>query len=231
MKKIILTSLMVSLSLFASQSKESFEAGKKIYENTCISCHGVDGEAKTSMHFVVKPRALTKSILTPEESYKIIRDGAQYWGARSDMMPSFKSVLSNKEIADVNYYISEAFNKQRDERVNKLLDESAKLTPQQEAKMLKVGGKIFKRNCAMCHGINGNGESEYVEMSKNEETFLYPYNLQKTLLTEEEIFLYSKFGGHHWGTHKKDMPSWKRKYNDVVLKSVAKYVEEKIKKK
>jgi hypothetical protein len=44
------------------------------------------------------------------------------------------------------------------------------------------------------------------------------------------MFLYSKYGGKFWGTHKDDMPSWKRKYKDFTLKSVIYYIEETYKK-
>lgn len=204
--------------------------GERIYKETCVSCHGVDGQTNPEMKLVIKPRKLNKTILTKEESFQVIKEGAHAWGAHSDIMPAFKYVYSDEQIKSVAEYISLTFNSNRDDRVQKLLDESDKITPDQEAKMMKTGAKIFKRNCSLCHGVTGNGESVYVEQSKSNNTFIYPYNLQKTLLSEDEIFLYAKFGGQFWGTDKTDMPSWKKKYNDFKLKSVAKYIQEKIKK-
>ncbi len=110
------------------------------------------------------------------------------------------------------------------------MTESVTLSKEQKAERLKVGSKIFHRKCAMCHGDSGNGQSEYVEQSKEDEGFIYPYNLQNILLDEEQIFLFTKFGGHFWGTAKNDMPSWKKRYNDVKLKSIAHYIMQKIKK-
>jgi len=208
----------------------AYEDGKKIYKTTCLSCHGENGETNPAMQLVVKPRKLNKTILTAEESFLIIKEGAHHWGARSDIMPSFKSVYGDDEIQDVVYYISKAFNSNRDERVQKLMDESTPVSSEQETKMLKTGKEIFNRNCSMCHGITGNGQSEYVEQSKSNDNFIYPYNLTRTLLTEDEIFLYAKFGGKFWGTAEDHMPSWKKKHNDFKLKSVAKYVNEQIKK-
>ncbi|MDF1875033.1 c-type cytochrome, partial [Sulfurimonas sp. SAG-AH-194-I05] len=165
------------------------------------------------MKLVVKARDLTKTILTPEQSFEIVKEGAHAYGSHADFMPTFKYVYKDEEIEDVVYYISKAFNPKRDERIKKLLDASTKLSQEDEAKMLKVGAKIFNRNCSMCHGITGNGKSDYVEQSKAQDSFIYPYDLRKTLLNEDEIFLYSKFGGHFWGTSADDMPSWKKKYN------------------
>ena len=68
-----------------------------------------------------------------------------------------------------------------------------------------------------------------IEKSKKENDFIYPYNLARTLLTEDQVFLYVKYGGPYWGTHKDDMPAWKRKYNDAEIRSVAHYVKTKMK--
>jgi mono/diheme cytochrome c family protein len=238
MKKLFSVLVFCTSMLFAAQTnvktdldeEELLELGKEVYEETCISCHGVNGETNPEMELVVKPRKLQKTLLTKDQSFQIIKHGAHYFGAHADIMPTFKYVYSDEQIEAVSLYISKVFNGNREQRVKKLLDESQKLTKEEQAKMLKVGKKIFQKKCALCHGVTGNGESEYVEQSKSEENFIYPYNLTRTLLDEEQIFLYAKFGGHFWGTDKKDMPSWKRKYNDIKLKSVAKYVHDEIKK-
>ena len=228
-KFFVLVSLLLS-SMYAQELKDpSFENGKVIYEKTCVSCHGKNGSTNPYMQLVVKPRKLSKTILTEEQSFQITKEGAHFWGAHSDIMPTFKYVFTDAEIKDVAHYITKAFNKNRDKRVQKLLDKSDSISEADQAKMLKTGKKIFNRNCSMCHGITGNGQSDYVEQSKAQKNFIYPYNLRKTLLDEDQIFLYAKYGGKYWGTMKDDMPSWKRKYNDFKLKSVAKYIHEKIK--
>jgi mono/diheme cytochrome c family protein len=229
----MLSKILIGITIVSSASfgiDYAYEEGKAIYEHTCISCHGVEGNTASKMMLVVKPRRLTKTILTSEQSFKVIREGAHFWGAHADIMPTFKYVYSDDELSDVAHYISKAFNPDRDKKVKKLLDECDKVSKADEAKMLETGKKIYNRNCSMCHGVTGNGKSAYVEQSKAQDNFMYPYNLQKTLLDEDEIFLYTKFGGQYWGTIETDMPSWKRKYNDFQLKSVAKYVNEQIKK-
>ena len=233
MKLLLATTLILSTSLLcaAQLSHEGMmQTGKKIYESTCISCHGVDGKTDPNIKLVVKPRQLSKSILTEAQMFKIAKYGAHAFGSHADIMPTFKYVYDDDQIRSVVHYVSQTFNKGRDERVKRLLKESTKLTQEQKAQRLKVGSKIFHRKCAMCHGDTGNGQSEYVEQSKADENFIYPYNLQKILLNEDQIFLFAKFGGHFWGTNKSDMPSWKKRYNDVKLKSIAHYVAQKIKK-
>ena len=210
--------------------EEMLIMGERLYKKTCISCHGKHGETNPDMQLVIKPRKLQKTILTIEQSYEIIKHGAHHFGAHADIMPAFKYVYNDEQIVSLAYYISTTFNSKRDKKVEKLLQESTNLTPKDEKKALKIGKKIFLKKCALCHGTSGNGESEYVEQSKANEEFIYPYNITRTLLDEEQIFLYAKFGGHFWGTDKDDMPSWKRKFNDVKLKSVAKYIQNEIKK-
>jgi len=228
-KSILFLTTLTLLSANENFKSKNFIEGEKIYQETCISCHGVNGQTNLEMQLMIKPRKLNKTILTKEQSFKIIKEGAHHWGARSDIMPAFKYVYDDKKIESIATYISENFNPDRDTRVKKLLEESDKVSVEQQIKMLKTGKKIFKRNCSLCHGITGNGQSIFVEQSKANNQFIYPYNLQKTLLTQDDIFLYAKFGGHFWGTAKDDMPSWKKKYNDFKLKSVAKYIQEKIK--
>lgn len=225
MKKLI---LLLTIPLFLSAQNSAYKEGEVIYQQTCISCHGVNGETNPDMKLVIKPRQLNKTILSKEQSFKVIKEGAHHWGAHADIMPAFKYVYSDKQINALATYVTQKFNPNGETKAQKLLKESDTVTISDE-KMLKTGKKIFKRNCSLCHGITGNGESVYVEQSKANNQFIYPYNLRRTLLTENQVFLYAKFGGHFWGTNKTDMPSWKKKYDDTTLKSVARYIELKIK--
>ena len=207
-----------------------YEDGRVIYEKTCATCHGLDGNTNHDMEFVVKPRILKKTIHTQEQSFQIIKEGGYFWGANSDMMPTFKYVYEDDEMQEVAYYITKAFNPKGKERIAKLLKESKPILDSDKVKMFDVGKNIFKKDCTTCHGETGNGKSSYVDKLKKENKFIYPYNLRKTLLSEEQIFLYTKFGGKYWGTMEDHMKPWKEKYNDFELKSVAKYVNEEIKK-
>jgi mono/diheme cytochrome c family protein len=231
--KFSLTVLLFASLAFAQDNSAHngmMQIGKKIYEKTCISCHGVDGETASQMELVVKPRQLNKSILSEKQMFYIVKFGAHTYGAHADIMPTFKYVYDDTQIASVVHYVSQKFNKNRDQRVAQLLSDSRELSLKEKEDMLQVGKKIFHKKCGMCHGDRGNGESQYVEQSKADENFIYPYNLQKILLSEDQIFLFAKYGGHFWGTAKNDMPSWKRKYDDVKLKSTAHYIYQKIKK-
>jgi mono/diheme cytochrome c family protein len=207
----------------ASADSAMLQDGKRLYEDTCISCHGVDGKANVDVKLVVKPRDLQKSILNEEQTYKIIKYGTHYWGSSADIMPSFGTVYDDKQLRSVAHYISQTFNPHAKERVEKLYAQSDPIPKEKKAKMLKRGKKIYKRNCSWCHGVDAKGDGE---ATHNPEKSIYPYDLTKTLLDEKQMFLYAKYGGKFWGTDKDDMPSWKRKYKDFTLKSVIYYIEE-----
>ncbi len=221
MKKLILL-ILSFLTLFAHE--KDFKVGKEIFNATCVSCHGIDGDASVEdLKLIVQPRSLKTSILNEEQNYKIIKDGSHYWGSAADIMPSFKSVYDEHQLRSTAYYISKKFNPNAKQRV---IDEYAKsdLTPKEkEQKMLKRGKKIYKRNCSWCHGVDAKGDGE---ATRNPEKSIFPYDLSKTLLSNEQMFLYAKHGGHFWGTDKDDMPGWSRKYDDYTLKSVVRYINE-----
>lgn len=224
--KSILLLLALAFSLNASDTK--FDIGEEIYAQTCISCHGVDGKAQTNLKFIVKPRSLQASILDEKQSYQIIKQGSSYWGSAADIMPSFKNVLDDKELRAVAYYISKKFNPNVETKAKELYAQSDEVPENKIAKMHKRGAKIYKRNCSWCHGLEGKGDGE---ATRNPEMSIFPYNLRKTLLTNEQMFLYAKYGGKFWGTDKNDMPSWSRKYDDYTLKSVVLYIDETFRKK
>lgn len=227
MKNIFFT-IILSLAIFANEKitydEYAFKNGEEIYKQTCISCHAKDGSALTDMKLIVKPRDLTKTILDKEQIYKIVRDGGLAWGAGSDIMPSFKSVLNDEYLKDVSLYIYENFAKKSSHKADILLKKSTDGNIN-----LEYGEKVYKNSCFECHGIKGRGNSDYLKKLKQKGQNIFPYDLSKIVLNQEQIFLYAKYGGKFWGSFKNDMKPLGEKYDDTALKSVAKYIEEVIK--
>lgn len=219
MKQLALILLSIS---FLHASDTRYEAGEKIYKETCISCHGSDGTAKTDIKLIVGPRALSKTLLTEEQSYQIIKKGAHFWGASADIMPSFESVYDEEELRSITHYIIKKFNPDVMSKIERLYAQSDEISEDKKPSMLKRGKKIYKRHCIWCHGVDAKGDGE---ATRNPELSIFPYDLSRTLLTQKQMFLYVKYGGQYWGTHKNDMPSWSKKYDDFTLKSVVKYIE------
>jgi len=203
-------------------ASNQYQMGAKIYKETCLSCHGADGNGNPHVSFIVNPRKLTQTILTQEQAYEIIKDGAHAMGAAADIMPSFKSVFNEEELHAVAHYIYKKFDPKAQERIDEHYANSDVVPEEKVEKMLKRGKKIYNRNCSWCHGIDGNGNGE---ATRNPEMSIFPYNLVKSLLDEKQMFLYAKHGGKYWGTRKEDMSAWEKKYDDYTLKSVIKYIK------
>jgi len=47
---------------------EKYKLGEEIYKATCISCHGKNGISDKNIRLIVKPRNLSKTILSEEQS-------------------------------------------------------------------------------------------------------------------------------------------------------------------
>ena len=91
--------------------KQSMEAGKKVYETSCMNCHMQDGKGlEGAFPPVAKSDFLRKNsneiidVLTKGQSGEIKVNGVTYNG----VMPSVE-YLSDKEIADVLNYIQNSW--------------------------------------------------------------------------------------------------------------------------
>lgn len=228
MKYLLFIISLLTLNVLAQDiNQEKMQSGQAIYTATCISCHNDNGDGQTNMQLIVKSRNLTKSPLTYKQTKQIITEGAHFWGAKSDIMPSFKSLYSAQEIDNITYYVVHKFHPNSTQKVIDLYAKSDVIPDSKRPKMLKRGKKIYKRNCSWCHGITGHGDGA---ASRNPELSIFPYDLTKSLLSSKQAFLYVKYGSHFWGTAKTDMPAWSPKYDDYTLKSVVKYINEVLKK-
>jgi mono/diheme cytochrome c family protein len=211
-----------------SASDETFDIGENIYANACSSCHGADGKANEGADFVVNPRNLSKSLLNEKQRFWIVKMGSRHWGSYADAMPAFGGAYEDEAIKSVVRFITKKFNPDTEARVKDLYSRSEAVSSEKFAQMLKSGEKVYKRTCHLCHGESARGDGL---ATKNSQKPIYPYNLRKTLLSKEQMFLYAKYGGEFWGSHNGDMPSWSAKYDDYSLKSVVLYIDETFRKK
>jgi mono/diheme cytochrome c family protein len=220
----ILFLFLLFLSLEADDAK--YKEGRVLYLETCISCHDTDGQANSGVRFIVQPRNLQKSILNEEQTYAVIAKGTHYWGSRADIMPSFESVLKKKQIEALVYYISQRFNPVAAQKVKNLYQKHTKDVVVDE-KMEQVGAKIYTTKCALCHGVDGKGDGVF---TKSSTKLILPYDFHKTILSKEQLFLYTKFGGKFFGAKTDTMHSWGDTYTDYELLSVVKYIQNNFKK-
>ena len=122
--------------------------GKAVYEAQCAVCHGVDGRADTPVGRLLKPRPRSFSDpvemarLTVDRLYRAIKEGRP-----GTAMAAWDQVLSEMEIGDV-------------------IDHIHSLAPPRglglsvEQISLEVGRRIYERECATCHGVDGRADTE-----------------------------------------------------------------------
>lgn len=82
--------------------KASVERGKNLYARHCISCHGpkADGNGVEAKKFYKKPKSLVK-IIRKVPNFKLYMMVSQWKGE----MPGWKSMLNEKETADIKNYL------------------------------------------------------------------------------------------------------------------------------
>lgn len=78
-------------------------AGREIYSNTCIRCHGIDGRGTMGLRLVPKPADLTSPGIQSRldaSLFKRIHDGKP-----NTAMGAWSAALSDDEIWDVLAYV------------------------------------------------------------------------------------------------------------------------------
>ena len=130
----------------------SLEVGRRIYEKQCASCHGLSGDADTDIARVLKPAP--QSFADPIKMARV-DDGRMYaaikLGIPGTSMASWVGVLSPVEVIDVMRYI-------------RSLQEPLPAGMTAERLDVIVGGNIYQRYCATCHGASGDARTQLGEV-------------------------------------------------------------------
>lgn len=78
-------------------------AGREIYVNTCILCHGIDGKGVRGLQFVPPPADLTSLAVQGRLDGSLFR--RIHDGKPNTVMGAWKHALSDEEIWDVLAYV------------------------------------------------------------------------------------------------------------------------------
>lgn len=129
--------LFASPSLHAKQAEKTKLSGKQLYSNHCSACHGATGNGGVGV-----PLALPdfQYGVTNEYLEKTIR-----LGRPGRIMPAFTK-LSNDEVKEIIKHIRNWAPGKPFKYSNKKINGN-----------VKRGKKLFSKNCAACHGANGEG--------------------------------------------------------------------------
>lgn len=167
--------------------------GGLVYKTYCVLCHGAhgDGEARiTKLH-----SGLNLQIGKQSHDYyeKIIRGGGQAVG-RSEFMPTWGDELSDEQIADVSVYLA-------------LVTDP-----------VKRGEVVFKTNCILCHGVNGDGKGRASELYNPP-----PANLTRSDKNDDYKRSIITMGGAAMG-RSGVMPIWGEQLNADEINDVVAYL-------
>lgn len=129
------------------------ERGKALYERHCAVCHGTNGQAETLVGRLLKPRPrnfadpIEMARLTVDRIYRAIKEGRP-----GTAMAAWKQVLTETEIGDAIDYI------------HSLSSGGKTALLSTERLSLEVGRRIYQRECSLCHGADGRGDTEVAKV-------------------------------------------------------------------
>lgn len=128
-------------------AKEESASGKALYERRCATCHGVNGRADTPIAKLLQtpPRNFSDPVdmarLTDDQMYQAIKEGRP-----GTAMPAWGPVLSELQIGDLMDHI-------------RSLTAPRPPTLTVEQLSIEIGRRIYKRDCAECHGADGHSDT------------------------------------------------------------------------
>ena len=145
-----------------SSSQGSVAAGKRIYDQQCVTCHAEDGRGEPSMIGLldVDPPDLTNATWdhgsTDAALFAIIRNGTETG------MESFAQKLNERQTWNViNYLRALASARPEHESAADAAELHNPVEYSQDS--VSLGKQRYIRQCVECHGMDGRGNTEMVE--------------------------------------------------------------------
>ncbi len=128
-------------------AQDARTTGKALYERRCATCHGVSGRADTPIAKLLQtpPRNFSDPVdmarLTDDQMHQAIKEGRP-----GTAMPAWGPVLSELQIGDLMDHI-------------RSLTAPRPPTLTAEQLSVEIGRRIYKRDCAECHGADGHSDT------------------------------------------------------------------------
>lgn len=198
--------LLAFLALYATPPARAQSAsGRDLYNQHCAFCHGVNGLAETPVGRILKPRPrrfadpVEMARLTDDQVYRAIKEGKP-----GTAMASWAQVLSEPQIGDVMDYIRH-------------LASTAKPMSSEELS-LEVGHRIYAKECAFCHGKNGEADTDAAKvLNPPPRNFSDPIEMAR--VDDGRLYAAIKLGLPGTG-----MASWSGLLSPVEIIDVMRYV-------
>ena len=166
--------------------------GGIVFKHYCVLCHGEQGAGKSKASKLYKNVSLAIS-RNNSDFDKIIRRGGEPLG-RSPFMPPWDGELSEEQIQDVVAYL------------NVVADE------------IKRGEVVYKSNCILCHGVNGDGKGRAAKLYNPP-----PADLTHSNKNDDYKGMIIRMGGKAMG-RSEVMPPWEGQISDQEINDLLKYL-------
>jgi len=144
----VLAGVAGAYTLFASSSgandtrtsKEDVEAGRQLFNTSCITCHGANLQG-------VKDRGPSLIGVGSASVYFQVSTGRMPAAGQGGNEPRKSAKFDEKQIDQLGAYIESLGNGPQIPQGDLRVDDS----------QLAEGGELFRLNCAQCHGTTGKG--------------------------------------------------------------------------
>jgi len=135
---------------------------EQIYRNSCSVCHGEKGDGQSRARNSLNPAP--RNFTSPEETAQLTRERMIHSvtnGRPGTAMMPWKTRFNEREIEALVDYVRNTFMKPAGTLVQAQIATPAPQTkaPAEPAAASEQGRKLFVRNCAVCHGEKGDGQS------------------------------------------------------------------------
>lgn len=196
----------------------SLEYGAEVFQTRCTLCHGGQGlgDGIVAMSIADYPPTNLQENQHGKDldslHQSIVYGGSQ--GAMSKEMPPWGDELTYTQVKSVAMFTH--FLLKKPKQAYKLLEE----TPSTLQPSFRLGRRLFKNYCVLCHGPNGEGNGKMAKVIKNPP----PFNLTKSTMPDSYLEAIITRGGEAMGRSPR-MPTWGEQLSKPEIQSVIMYIK------
>ena len=211
------TLLLSTVYVQAENIEASMKYGAETFLNRCSLCHGSQGLGDGIIPLSIKnyPNTNLKENHFGR-SHKQLRDAVLYGGSKGRMskeMPPWGDELTYVQVESVVLFLE--FLLAEPEKAYKMLEKA----PTNNLPSFRLGQRIFKNYCVLCHGKNGEGNGKMAKIIKNPP----PFNLTKSSSSDDYLMDIISKGGEAMKRSPR-MPPWGDQFSKPEIKSIIMYI-------
>jgi cbb3-type cytochrome c oxidase subunit III len=167
--------------------------GSIVFKSYCSLCHGERGDGSGRAAKLYAELHLAIAPRSPEYYEKVIRHGGRSVGG-SAYMPPWQDELSEEQIGDVLTYLT-------------IVGDT-----------VRRGEAVYKTNCILCHGIQGDGKGRAASLFHPP-----PADLTHSDKNDEYKTAIIRLGGVEMG-RSSGMPPWEERLTEIEVRDLVGYL-------